>query len=299
MEKSVTPQERLKLLPFEPTVTSSNLNWSSVKLEDYKYLPPSDLSLPPLDHHIIAFHYKPPPGKLKHSAGEKSSSTTLQKNDITYVPALRDNTWQFGYGKPHCLHILLNHDFVHKVAIENFGVDTKQLIFKPQLQTTDAQMQLVSNILKKELGDKGSNGALFTESICTTLAIYLLKNYSSLDAYVVNTLPSSGLSSRQLKQIIDYMHQYMGEKVSLQSMAQQLDISSFYFAKMFRQSTGKSPYQYLKQLRLDEAKRLLQTRVDLSITDIAHKLGFADHSHFTKQFRAYTNQTPINYRKQT
>ena len=93
------------------------------------------------------------------------------------------------------------------------------------------------------------------------------------------------------------MYSHLGQKVSLQDMAEQLGISSFYFAKMFRKSTGKSPYQYLKHLRLEQAKILLRTSTELSITDIAHQLGFSDHSHFTKQFRNYTLQTPLNYRK--
>ena len=65
----ITPQERLEQLPFEPATVQAAARQAPIRLEDYRDLPPSDLSLPPMDYHIIAFHYKPPEGVLRHRCG--------------------------------------------------------------------------------------------------------------------------------------------------------------------------------------------------------------------------------------
>ncbi|MEO0708429.1 MAG: helix-turn-helix transcriptional regulator, partial [Cyanobacteria bacterium J06649_5] len=74
-----------------------------------------------------------------------------------------------------------------------------------------------------------------------------------------------------------------------------LDMSQFHFSRLFKQSLGISPYQYLLQQRVECAKQLLKN-TDRLITDIAFTCGFNSHSHLSKQFKQLTGMTPKAYR---
>ena len=192
--------------------------------------------------------------------------------------------------------MLLSHAFVTKIALENYDLDAAKLEFRAQLQSSDKQLQMFSSLLQQELEQDGCNGAIFTESVCTALAVYLIQNYAVISKPVRKLTKNQGLSQRQLKQSLDFISESFATTISLQTLADQLGLSSYYFARQFKQSTGQSPYQYIKNLRLERAKVLLDTKPHLSITSIAFQLGFADHSHFTKQFRERYKLTPSDYR---
>ena len=78
-------------------------------------------------------------------------------------------------------------------------------------------------------------------------------------------------------------------------MAQLLDMSPFHFSRLFKQSIGMTPHQYLSQQRVERAKQLLK-KTDRLIIDIALECGFSSHSHLSKQFRQITGITPKAYR---
>jgi len=74
-------------------------------------------------------------------------------------------------------------------------------------------------------------------------------------------------------------------------------VSAFHhFSRLFKQSTGTSPHQYLLSRRLDRAKTLLRQH-GTTLADVSTSTGFADQSHFTKVFRRFTGVTPSEYRR--
>ena len=294
MRRAISPQERLKLIPFQPQKTSSDLGWSSITLEDYKYLPPSSLSIAPMDHHIIAFHYKPPPGRLFHRCGSKNSEDIMQVNDVTYVPANVDNHWAFGDGAPHCLHILVDHCFMTRTALTTCDIDITRAEFQDSFQSRDSQLPTFAKLFQAELAGGGCNGPLYAESLGTALAVYLLNNYCNIRLH--KKTGSEQLSKHDLQRTLYFIHDRLEENISLQEMADNLAMSTYYFVRRFRQTMGCAPYQYVLRLKLEKARDLLLSQPVSPISSIAHQLGFSDHTHFTRQFRAKFALTPSKYR---
>ncbi|MFB9327879.1 AraC family transcriptional regulator [Paenibacillus aurantiacus] len=79
-------------------------------------------------------------------------------------------------------------------------------------------------------------------------------------------------------------------------IAASLGISTGYALEVFRKVYGLSPRQYLSELKLHEAKVLIQ-QPDLSLKAIAERLGYAHLSHFSRQFKRWTGMSPLQYRK--
>ena len=89
----------------------------------------------------------------------------------------------------------------------------------------------------------------------------------------------------------------LGEKLSLADVADEVHLSPFHLARIFRQHTGVSLHRYLTQLRLRAAlDRLLQEPCDLAA--LALELGFSSHSHFTERFRQEFACSPSMVRQQ-
>lgn len=75
----------------------------------------------------------------------------------------------------------------------------------------------------------------------------------------------------------------------------QAALSEYHFARMFRQSMGTAPHQYVMQRRMEKAKAMVQ-HTTTPLTDIALACGFNSASHFSNRFRSMTGITPSQLR---
>jgi len=109
-------------------------------------------------------------------------------------------------------------------------------------------------------------------------------------------LPRGGLAPWQERRAKELMHATLNDEVPLQRVAAECGLSVRHFARAFRQSTGVPPRRWLQQQRIERARGLLRDRA-LSLTEIAHACGFADHSRFSRAFSATMGMTPGAWRR--
>ena len=99
-----------------------------------------------------------------------------------------------------------------------------------------------------------------------------------------------------IKKAIRYISKNFSTSLSLEELAEQVNLNPAYFSTIFKQSMGSSFKEYLNMVRIEESKRLL-TNTDYALLDIAIAVGFEDQSYFSKVFKKYTGLTPKQYRK--
>ena len=99
-----------------------------------------------------------------------------------------------------------------------------------------------------------------------------------------------------MKQIIKYIENNYMEKITIETMAQELGLSQSHFMKFFKNTMGTTFIDYLNEYRLTMASRLLISS-DSSILDIAAEVGFDNLSYFNRSFKKRFQQTPREYRK--
>ena len=144
-----------------------------------------------------------------------------------------------------------------------------------------------------ELQSGGMMGRLYIESLTQALVIHLLRHYSEVAQ--IFTPENRSLTSKQLQQAIDYIHTHLDRDLSLSQIAKIINISPTYFSSLFKRATGTSPHQYVIQQRVERAKLML-SKTDLVIADIALQVGFSSQSHLTQQFKRLTGVTPKQMR---
>jgi len=93
----------------------------------------------------------------------------------------------------------------------------------------------------------------------------------------------------------DHMEAEPGAAHTLQSLADLVGLAPRSLGRRFRQATGQSPMQYLRELRLREARALL-LHSDLGIAEVGERCGFASASRFAQVFRAGAGLSPRDYR---
>ncbi len=86
------------------------------------------------------------------------------------------------------------------------------------------------------------------------------------------------------------------KEILLKDVAMRFDMSVRTFNRRFKVATGKTPLQYLQEIRIDMAKDLLQTS-NLSVGDVAYRVGYQDMGHFSALFKKLLSTTPSEYRQ--
>ena len=104
-----------------------------------------------------------------------------------------------------------------------------------------------------------------------------------------------GLAAYQRRQLVDMIEQQLAEPLNIGQLAAHCALSPYHFARMFRQSFGLPPHQYLLARRLARARDLLRNSA-LGLGDIALACGFASASHFANRFKQTVGATPGEYR---
>lgn len=108
-----------------------------------------------------------------------------------------------------------------------------------------------------------------------------------------------GLTERdgkRMDQVIQFLLENRFRPISLEETAEKANLSKEAFCRFFKLRTRKTFTQYLIQLRIYEAQKLLQ-ETDLGIAEIAYKVGFENLSYFNRCFKSFTGSAPTSWRK--
>jgi AraC-like DNA-binding protein/ligand-binding sensor protein len=94
-----------------------------------------------------------------------------------------------------------------------------------------------------------------------------------------------------------YIQEHQTEDLRLEQVAKAVNMSHFYFCKMFRKVAGLNFTDYLARVRTEKAKNLL-LNPNLRVSEIAYEVGFQSLTHFNRVFKRIVGQSPTDYREQ-
>ena len=100
----------------------------------------------------------------------------------------------------------------------------------------------------------------------------------------------------RLRPVVEYITENYSEKIYIETLADMVALSPDYFTKMFKDSIGKTPIDYINGVRVNHSLRLL-SMTDTPVNEIAEQLGFSGPNYFHKIFKAYMDTSPLAYRK--
>jgi AraC family transcriptional regulator len=125
------------------------------------------------------------------------------------------------------------------------------------------------------------------------LASFLVEKYT--DAASEKPDFRGGLPIRQLRKVEDYVRDLLAEDISVEALAELVDLSPFHFSRVFKHATGMSPLQFVTRERITRAQQLIR-ETSSSLIEIALEVSYTSPSSFSKVFRRITGVTPTEFR---
>ena len=132
----------------------------------------------------------------------------------------------------------------------------------------------------------------------------IFDHHSSIIARVVSkqlmeqpglTSNSGSMTEARLKLVDELIDAHLAEDLTISLLAKSVGISSAYFSRAFRKSTGKTPFDYVITRRVNTARQMLK-HSNLDISTIAIACGFSSHAHMTSTFRKRIGLSPSQLR---
>ena len=158
----------------------------------------------------------------------------------------------------------------------------------------DRVMYGLANALLDHVERANEHSALFIDHIALAFHAHVMRAYG--DASVPDEMASGGLSPWQLRRVLDFLSAHLSDDPTVAELARECGLSSGYFTRAFRQTTGATPHQWLIRKRVERARGLLLGN-GLGLADIALVCGFVDQSHFSRVFAKFEGDSPGRWRQ--
>ena len=151
-----------------------------------------------------------------------------------------------------------------------------------------------------EFKDEENNSQL--EEMIANLFLYSA-NTSELSQNLRRMLDEKNIYKREnttadiMEEMENYIKKHMTEAVTAAELAERFGLVAPYLSKLFKEYSGYTPPQYLQKIRLDQAKKLLESEQNYLAKDVAEMVGYPNPLYFSKVFKKNIGIYPSEYRK--
>ena len=256
------------IFPDAPILSSEDCNWDNIYLE---YHHQSSTQTPKIynSNHLVGINLNPTAIEAQLDLNGVKQTIYHQQGMMTLKPS--GAYYQYATTQANQFIMLeIEPELVDKIAADWVNPDVTQLVphFSPQ---GDRLLLELAVALKNEIKSGCIGGKVYSDSITTALVAHLIRNYANFTPQAIKDY--RGLAPSQLDNVIDYIQTYLELNLGLAELAQLSNLSPFYFSRLFKESTGVTPYQYIFNLRMERAKHLLKD-TDMAIAKNCFKLWF-------------------------
>src|SRR5215470_138188 len=238
------------------------------------------------DEHVLAM-------MLRHGAievGARRSTmqhVTFQAGEIGFLP--RHSERWVGSGNQERLLVGISDAALRTASQELRGT----VEFGHWCKMVDARLAALVKAVNAERIAGFPSGQLFLDSIEQAIAAALVDVFAG-QRRSVRPL-RGGLGPARLRTIRELVHAKIEDELTLIEMAQSVELSPAHFSRMFRESTGETPHQFVLRNRIERAKEMLRAP-EARVLDVAVACGFKTQQHFARVFRRICGASPTEYR---
>ena len=219
--------------------------------------------------------------------------------DVPHIPSLRTSVMDLE-SDPVCW-VGAGFDYVHyhvpKAGLDEIARDHGvEAIgsYKFAICEHDIVLAQLTQYVLPLIGSEDWTGSIAVDQFSLILGAHVLRTYAGLP--VLGAVKRGGLAPWQAKRAAEMIRESLDRNIRLADMARECGLSVSHFTRAFRISFGMSPYRWLIERRIDQAKALLVTR-SLPIADIAMQSGFSDQAAFTRAFARVVGDSPARWRR--
>jgi AraC family transcriptional regulator len=271
---------------LRPDRTSTGLGWADLYVSTQRERP-YQASFAGARSNLVILHRSGPVTVRRGHAG-LTRSRTVPVGGFFVHPAGKDLTVELG-GELDTVHVYLSD-----AALGAASGESVELV--EELGVVDPLMEQLVLALDDVLARWEPAARTYVDQLGALLATHLVRRHAAHPIAAGEPYRRPGLSDRQLAGVRDLMAARLAEPIPLADMATVAGLSVSQFARLFKARLGVAPHQYLLQLRVDTASRLLR-ETSLSIAEVAARCGFSHQEHLTRVVQAHLGTTPAVLRR--
>ena len=271
------------LYPRPPLLNSLTTPWQTIAM-GYMHQPAYEFSDVCIPWHGITILTTP--GITERTLDGISKTDSASPGDIIVLPAgVGHSARKLGEGEM----ILIGLDpALFAYAIDD-ATNLNRTKLVPQFATPDPLVCQLGLSLKTVLEQNSEGSRLYAETTAAMLSVHLLQHYGQRKLEFKDY--TDGLPRSSLRQVIEYIRAHLDQELGLAELAAIAHLSPHYFTRLFKQSTGVTPHQFVIRCRVERAKTLLLKGKD-SIANIAQQVGFANQAHLNVHIKRSLGVTP-------
>lgn len=132
-------------------------------------------------------------------------------------------------------------------------------------------------------------------SLLLILDLLVISDKQPLSSFIYQK-KYSDVDGKRMRAVIEYAMEHFGESISLDLVAGKANMSKNAFCRYFKKRTNKTFFQFLIEIRIENACKLLYNKRELPISSISEKVGFQNIANFNRKFKELKGVTPSHYR---
>jgi len=295
--KKRMPNRYQDIYPEEPLLTSADLGKQSamdlLSLEFFE-AEPGEMPHEVFEQHHILINLREEPHRVENWRDDEHRDFMYHKNEIVVTPAGVRSGWKW-HAKSKVIVITLEPEKLEKFAQSELGVLLSDQQLKDIPQFIDEDITQAGVMLMDALKSKMGSDVMF-EGFARVFLTKLIQKYGLErdDDIAFN----KSFTSKHYKRVLDYVGKEFGGEINLDTMAARTGLSTAHFSRLFKQTIGLSPHQFVMSFRVEQAKKMLSDE-SRPMIDIALSSGFSDQAHFSRVFKQIEGQNPKQFRDQT
>ncbi|ASW02575.1 helix-turn-helix domain-containing protein [Paraburkholderia aromaticivorans] len=225
-------------------------------------------------------------------SGSRSAMHEFDKDSV-YIRNFEDDYRADLHGAFDFVLVEFSRAFIANTGYERSGTNIAGFSARPG--SKDPIFGHLAQVLALALDRESEASPLFIEQLGVAIGTHLVDRYGSAPAQSIK--PGRRLlSSLHEARAKDMLLAKTEGNVSLEEIANACNLSRSYFIRAFRETTHRTPHQWLLEQRIERARHLLRSS-DSSLSEIAIACGFADQSHFTRTFTQLVGTPPGSWRR--
>ena len=194
------------------------------------------------------------------------------------------------------IHLYLPAAPLSETALREFDVDPDKVRLRYDGGFRDPLVEYIAREVHAEMIGEAPLGRMQVETLAKALGVYIMRHYSNLEP-ASTSLPAvrGALDARRLERVMEFIDAHISEDLTIDTLANEVYLSPFHFARAFKAATGSAPHRYITDRRIERAKALINEG-RLPLADIAYICGFSSQAHLTRWFKRIVGATPGAYR---
>lgn len=247
--------------------------------------------------------------------GEKLSLSEIEPQRSSYVaehttrpssPPDRHRTWM---AEQALMHKIETGDINYKAAMEqsiSVSSSGKKYLGTPIEQAKLSQVIFITLCVRAAIKGGLSPETAYTlgdsyirnTQSCTHISDITALGQTMYEDFIqrVHRLKSMPDISPEIQSCCDFINMHLEQEFHLETLASNFGYTPYYFSRKFKKEMNCSLGEYIKTVKMEHAKLLLET-TDQSISEIADQLHFCSRTYFADHFRAIVGCTPTEYRQ--